>query len=229
MVNGYTLPTVPDPKRKRGRPSKAATDRHTTVGFSMHRTTHAELREIAAGQGVTQARALADAVTAAHKRTRAPNDADIDTDLVLAQARALVDGERDGIANAANLAALLFGELGAVNWAGFYFVHGDELVLGPFAGKPACTRIARGRGVCGSAWAQARTLVVPDVHAFPGHIACDGASRSETVVPLVRDGAIFGVLDVDSPQADRFDEAAVALLDAIAALYVAASDALVRT
>jgi L-methionine (R)-S-oxide reductase len=123
-----------------------------------------------------------------------------------AQARALVAGERDLVANAANIAALVFNALPRINWAGFYFLQGEELVLGPFQGKPACVRIAVGKGVCGTAVAEARSQLVPDVHAFPGHIACDAASRAEIVVPL-RDGAgrIFGVLDIDSPEANRFD------------------------
>jgi GAF domain-containing protein len=141
------------------------------------------------------------------------------------QARALVGDERDPIANAANLTALLYGELPDLNWAGFYFVRDGELVLGPFQGKPACVRIARGRGVCGTAWERAETIVVPDVHAFPGHIACDAASNSEIVVPLRKaDGSVYGVLDVDSPKHDRFDADDRAMLEAVAALYVAGSN-----
>jgi L-methionine (R)-S-oxide reductase len=135
------------------------------------------------------------------------------------QARALVAGEPDPVANAANLAALLYHALPRINWAGFYFVKGGELVLGPFQGKPACVRIPVGQGVCGTAVAEARSQLVPDVHAFPGHIACDAASRSEVVVPL-RDanGVIFGVLDVDSPEPGRFDATDLAGLEAFAAL-----------
>ena len=141
------------------------------------------------------------------------------------QARALVGDERDPIANAANLAALLYGELPDLNWAGFYFVRDGELVLGPFQGKPACVRIARGRGVCGTAWERAETIVVPDVHAFPGHIACDSASNAEIVVPLVDSGGrVIGVLDLDSPRHDRFDTNDRVLVEEVAALYVAASD-----
>ncbi len=141
------------------------------------------------------------------------------------QARALVGDERDPIANAANLAALLYGELPDLNWAGFYFVRDGELVLGPFQGKPACVRIARGRGVCGTAWERAETIVVPDVHAFPGHIACDSASNAEIVVPLVDSGGrVIGVLDLDSPRHDRFDANDRVLVEDVAALYVAASD-----
>jgi len=123
-----------------------------------------------------------------------------------AQAQALVAGEPDRVANAANIAALLFHALPRINWAGFYFLQEDTLVLGPFQGKPACVRIPAGRGVCGAAVSEARSQRVDDVHAFPGHIACDVASRSELVVPI-RDaaGAIVGVLDIDSPEPARFD------------------------
>ena len=125
---------------------------------------------------------------------------------LIEQARALLAGERDRTANAANLAALIFHSLPELNWAGFYFLRGDELVLGPFQGKPACVRIAVGRGVCGMAARDRKTLVVPDVHAFPGHIACDAASVSELVVPIVgADGQLIAVLDLDSPIAARFD------------------------
>ncbi len=122
------------------------------------------------------------------------------------QLRALLTGERDWLANFANAASLIFHSLPELNWAGFYLLKDGELVLGPFQGKPACIRIAVGRGVCGGAVAQGRTLVVPDVHAFPGHIACDAASRAELVVPLRVAGEIVGVLDLDSPQPERFDE-----------------------
>lgn len=118
---------------------------------------------------------------------------------------ALLAGERDLIANAANTAALLYQRMEAVNWAGFYFRQGDQLVLGPFQGQPACTRIAMGRGVCGTAAARRETIVVPDVHAFPGHIACDPASKAEVVVPILRDDQVAGVLDIDSPELGRFD------------------------
>ncbi len=149
-----------------------------------------------------------------------------DPALLVAQAQALVDDERDPIANAANLAALIFGSLDRLNWAGFYFLRGGELVLGPFQGKTACTRIAIGRGVCGTAVAERRTLVVPDVEAFPGHIACDSASRSELVVPLVRDGVVIGVIDCDSPERNRFGAGERALIEAVAQRYVAGSDPL---
>ena len=142
---------------------------------------------------------------------------------LLDQARALLAGESDRIANAANLSALLWHGLPDLNWAGFYLFDGRELVLGPFQGKPACVRIALGRGVCGTA-AQARlTQVVPDVHAFPGHIACDAASRSEIVVPLVRGATLIGVLDLDSPKPGRFDAQDRAGLEALAALWIEAS------
>jgi GAF domain-containing protein len=148
-----------------------------------------------------------------------------DRDLLVAQARALFDGERDAVANAANLAALVAGALPDLNWCGFYFVRGEELVLGPFQGKPACVRIARGAGVCGTAWARAETVVVPDVHAFPGHIACDSASNAEIVVPFADErGTVLGVLDLDSPRHDRFDADDRVLLETLAAAYVAASD-----
>ena len=143
---------------------------------------------------------------------------------LLGSARALLEGERDLIANAANLSALLFHSLPDLNWAGFYLLKGGELVLGPFQGKPACVRIALGRGVCGTAAQQRRTVVVPDVHAFPGHIACDSASNSEVVVPVVQGGRVIGVLDLDSPHAGRFDHEDAAGLEAIVAEFVGATD-----
>ena len=139
--------------------------------------------------------------------------------------KALLAGEQDLVANAANTAALLFDALPAVNWVGFYFLKGGELVVGPFQGKPACVRIALGRGVCGTAAAERRTVLVPDVHAFPGHIACDAASRSEVVVPLLRGGQLLGVLDLDSPRPARFDAADARGLEAIAATFLAGSPA----
>ena len=119
---------------------------------------------------------------------------------------ALLEGETDAVANLANASALLFQSLGRINWCGFYLVKKGELVLGAFQGKPACVRIEMGKGVCGTAAARRETLVVPDVNAFPGHIACDAASRSEIVVPLGVGGALAGVLDVDAPEPGRFDE-----------------------
>jgi len=139
-------------------------------------------------------------------------------------ARALFEGERDKTANAANLAALLFHSLPELNWAGFYWLRGTELVLGPFQGRPACVRIALGKGVCGTAAAEARTVVVPDVNAFPGHIACDGASRSELVVPVVRAGRVLGVLDLDSPRTGRFSEEDARALEAVVRIFVDATD-----
>jgi L-methionine (R)-S-oxide reductase len=122
-----------------------------------------------------------------------------------AQARGLLHGERNRIANAANFSALLYNSLPDVNWLGFYFLEDGELVVGPFQGLPACVRIAVGKGVCGTAVAERRTQRVEDVDAFPGHIACDSASRSEIVVPIAANGEIIGVLDIDSPVKARFD------------------------
>src|SRR5665213_1730356 len=121
-------------------------------------------------------------------------------------AQGLFDGERDAIANAANLSALLWTGLEGLNWAGFYFLRGPGLVLGPFQGRPACVRIEIGRGVCGTAAQKRETVIVPDVGDFPGHIACDAASRSELVVPLLAGSRLIGVLDLDSPDRARFDE-----------------------
>src|SRR3569833_62009 len=119
----------------------------------------------------------------------------------------LLEGEKDFVANAANTSALIFDALPHLNWCGMYFLKEGELVVGPFLGKPACVRIALGKGVCGTAAAQRETIVVPDVHAFPGHIACDAASRSEIVIPLItRDSKLLGVLDLDSPELARFDD-----------------------
>lgn len=140
------------------------------------------------------------------------------------QLRAILEGERNGLANAANMAALLFQTLPGLNWAGFYFLQGGELVLGPFQGKVACVRIAVGKGVCGTAAKRRETVIVPDVHLFPGHIACDAASRSEIVVPLVQDGRLLGVLDLDSPQLARFDGEDGAGLNAAVELLLGHSD-----
>ncbi|BAQ11766.1 gaf sensor protein [Bacillus sp. OxB-1] len=122
------------------------------------------------------------------------------------QLDALLTGESDRYANLSNASALLNQFLDRINWVGFYLWNGDELVLGPFQGLPACVRIPFGKGVCGTAAMQEETILVPDVHAFPGHIACDAASRSEIVVPLLKEGELLGVLDVDSPEVDRFTE-----------------------
>ena len=140
-----------------------------------------------------------------------------------AQLAALIGDERDFIANMANMAALIFHQLAGLNWAGFYMMKDGELVLGPFQGKPACIRIPLGRGVCGTAAATRETQVVPDVHAFPGHIACDADSRSEIVVPLIRGGVVIGVLDLDSPNPGRFDDADREGLEAGARRLLAAS------
>ena len=128
----------------------------------------------------------------------------VDYSLLAAQLKALAEGENRLLPVLANATALVQETMGSVSWAGFYLVEGDELVLGPFQGKVACMRIAYGRGVCGTAWAQDATQLVPDVHAFPGHIACDSASRSEVVVPVHRDGVVWGVLDLDSTELARF-------------------------
>ncbi len=142
-----------------------------------------------------------------------------------AQARALVGDERDRIANAANLCALLFDALPDLNWCGFYLFDGTELVVGPFQGKPACVRIALGRGVCGTAAASRTTQRVDDVHAFADHIACDSASRSEVVVPLLTaDDRLLGVLDLDSPQLARFDDDDARGLETLAQLWIDASN-----
>jgi GAF domain-containing protein len=142
---------------------------------------------------------------------------------LLLQAQGLMTGIDDPIANAANIAALLWYGVPDLNWAGFYFAKDRELVLGPFQGKPACVRIGEGKGVCGTAAVTRQTQIVPDVHAFEGHIACDSASNSEIVVPLIRDGVVIGVLDLDSPSFARFDQADAAGLEAIAAAWIAAS------
>jgi L-methionine (R)-S-oxide reductase len=139
---------------------------------------------------------------------------------LLAQARALMAGESDRIANAANLSALLFNGLPELNWAGFYFFDGRELVVGPFQGLPACVRIPLDRGVCGAAARHRQTQRIADVDAFPGHIACDSASRSELVVPLLHGDALVGVLDLDSPRPDRFDAEDQAGIEAIARAWV---------
>ena len=141
-------------------------------------------------------------------------------DLVSA-ADALTRDEPDAMANMANISALLWQFLPDLNWAGFYRLIGDELVLGPFQGKPACIRILVGRGVCGAAAATRETQLVEDVHAFPGHIACDAASASEVVVPVIHDGALVGVIDLDSPRAARFDADDAAGLEGLATMIAA--------
>jgi GAF domain-containing protein len=167
---------------------------------------------------------------------------ELDTETLLAQAAALVDGERDWVANAANISALIGTQIPGLNWSGVYVLQGDGLVLGPFYGKPACVRIALGSGVCGTAAQQRATIVVPDVHAFPGHIACDPASQSEIVVPLLAadsanrtDSAhrtdspnprtrLIGVLDIDSPYPARFGAVERAFFESVADLLVRSSD-----
>ena len=130
-----------------------------------------------------------------------------DYDLLLRQLAALTEDVPERVSDLANAAALLYETLEGVNWAGFYLLRGDTLVLGPFQGRPACVVIGPGRGVCGAAAQRRETLVVPDVHSFPGHIACDAASRSEIVIPLTVSGSLYGVLDIDSPHPDRFSDA----------------------
>ena len=142
-----------------------------------------------------------------------------DYKLLQSQAEALLRDEPDALANAANFVALLYNALDRVNWLGIYVLRGDELVLGPFQGQPACVHIAIGSGVCGTAAATRETQRVPDVHAFPGHIVCDAASRSEIVVPLIVDGTLVGVLDIDSPERDRFSEDDQAGIERLCATY----------
>jgi len=136
------------------------------------------------------------------------------------QASAMLEGEKDPVANAANLASLIWHILPDLNWAGFYFLKDRELVVGPFQGKPACVRIALGKGVCGTAAAKRATVVVPNVHEFDGHIFCDSSSNSEIVVPLLDGSRLLGVLDLDSPKLARFDDADRAGLELIAAIWV---------
>ena len=136
--------------------------------------------------------------------------------------QSLLSGETDLIANAANATSLIYHALPDLNWCGVYLLKAGELVVGPFQGKPACVRIALGKGVCGTAAAERKTIVVPDVHAFPGHIACDAASRSEIVIPLIAGGDLFGVLDLDSPKLARFDEADRRGLEQLAAILASA-------
>ena len=141
-------------------------------------------------------------------------------DQLAAQLSSLLAGERDLIANAANFSSLIFHSLPDLNWAGFYFLRNDELVLGPFQGRPACVRIAMGQGVCGTAAAQRSTKIVPNVHEFPGHIACDSASNSEIVVPLMKGERLIGVLDLDSPVVGRFDDEDAKGLHRMAAVFL---------
>lgn len=141
---------------------------------------------------------------------------------VAEQLRSLLEGERDFIANAANLSSLLYYSLPDLNWAGFYLENHGELVLGPFQGKPACVRIAMGKGVCGTAAEQRQTILVDNVHEFPGHIACDSASNSEIVVPLIKHERLIGVLDLDSPSFARFDDDDATGLNELAEIFIEA-------
>ncbi len=152
-----------------------------------------------------------------------PNAID-DTGDLLQLAAGVFAGERDPWANAANAAALIYEALPELNWAGFYFLRGGVLVVGPFQGRVACVRITVGSGVCGTAAERRSTVIVPDVHRFPGHIACDTASNSEIVVPLLAGERLIGVLDVDSPRLDRFTAADARLLESLAEKFVAACD-----
>ena len=142
---------------------------------------------------------------------------------LLPQITSLLQGETDPVANMANLAAVLYHNLQQINWAGFYVRREDELVLGPFQGKPACVRLKRGRGVCWAAAEKRETLIVPDVHTFAGHIACDSASQSEIVVPILKGTDVWGVLDIDSPVKARFDETDQAFLEQTVNIFVTAT------
>lgn len=144
--------------------------------------------------------------------------------LLIEQCKAILHGERHRIANAANLSALFFNSLPDVNWLGFYFLEQGELIVGPFQGLPACVRIAIGKGVCGTAAQTLQTQLVADVHAFEGHIACDSASQSELVVPLIQHGKLIGVLDIDSPILNRFDVEDQVAFETIAQLFCQGSD-----
>jgi GAF domain-containing protein len=145
-------------------------------------------------------------------------------DQLAAQLSSLLAGERDLIANAANFSSLIFYGLPDLNWVGFYFVRNDELLLGPFQGRPACVRIALGQGVCGTAAAKRATTIVPNVHEFPGHIACDAASNSEIVIPLMKGESLMGVLDLDSPLVGRFDEEDAKGLNRLVSVFVESTE-----
>jgi L-methionine (R)-S-oxide reductase len=157
-----------------------------------------------------------------HTQTELPPDKTAAYAELATSLRALLDGEHDLVANAANMAALLYWNLPQLNWAGLYLVEAQsgDLLLGPFQGKPACVRIPIGRGVCGAAAQRRETVVVPDVHAFAGHIACDSASNSEIVVPIIRGGQLLGVLDLDSPVHGRFDADDARGLEALVRIFV---------
>lgn len=141
-----------------------------------------------------------------------------------AQLSSLLAGERDLVANAANFSALVYHSLPDLNWAGFYFAKNDELVLGPFQGQPACVRIKIGQGVCGAGAAKCETVIVPNVHEFPGHITCDSASNSEIVVPLLKDSHLIGVLDLDSPHFQRFDDQDARGLESLVGILLATTN-----
>lgn len=143
---------------------------------------------------------------------------------MIKQLKSLLADERDWLANLSNTASFLANTLHEINWAGFYLIKENELVLGPFMGKPACVRITIGKGVCGTAAAENKTQVVADVHQFPGHIACDAASRSEIVIPLVVDNKVIGVLDIDSPVLNRFESIDKTYLEQLAAILIEATD-----
>ena len=148
----------------------------------------------------------------------------IDYNGLAAELKALLGDEQDWLANAANTCALIYQRVDRLNWAGFYFLQGDELVLGPFQGKPACVRIPLGQGVCGTAAAERKTQLVEDVHQFPGHIACDAASNAEIVVPLISADRLVGVLDLDSPHIGRFTESDRDGIEHLAGIFVEASE-----
>lgn len=153
------------------------------------------------------------------KKVQAGSKAELYSDL-LSQTKGLLHDEHDRVANAANFVSLLYHSLPDVNWVGFYFMKDDELLVGPFQGKPACVHIALGKGVCGTAAQTRKTQLVPDVNAFPGHIFCDGDSRSELVVPLVWKGEMIGVLDLDSPKLARFDQDDQKGLESLAEVFL---------
>lgn len=147
-----------------------------------------------------------------------------DYDQLARQLKMLLEGERDFVCNAAQFSAFVFQTLAELNWAGFYLARGEELLLGPFQGKVACVRIPFGRGVCGTAAQRRETVVVADVHEFPGHIACDGASNAEIVLPVIKNGRLLGVFDIDSPMHDRFNDADREGLEKLLACFVEATD-----
>ena len=148
-------------------------------------------------------------------------ESNIDYAMLAEQARGLLSDTGNPVANAANLSALIYTAVDRVNWVGFYFLHDNELIVGPFQGNPACVRIALGKGVCGTAASDRRSLRVDDVHAFDGHIVCDADSRSELVIPLIQKGELLGVLDIDSPVKARFDEIDQRGFEQLAAVYIA--------